>query len=44
MRPLARMARLGLWVAGAAMLAATFSAYLHPQLVFDLATRAWACF
>jgi uncharacterized membrane protein len=39
-----RWAKVGLWAAGAAVLAATFAAYLNPQLAFDLATRAWACF
>ena len=38
------LAQAVLWGAGAALLAATFAAYLHPQFAFDLATRAWACF
>ncbi len=36
--------RLALWAAVLAALAAVFAAYLSPQLVFDLASRAWACF
>jgi hypothetical protein len=32
------------WAAGAAVLAAVFLAYLDPDLAFDLASRAWACF
>jgi|GEM_PF-818005 len=38
------LAKIALWSAGAAVLAATFAAYLNPQFAFDLATRAWACF
>jgi hypothetical protein len=44
MKPSTRLVRIGLWSAGAAVLGATFAAYLNPQLAFDLATRAWACF
>ena len=36
--------RLCLWAAASAALAAVFAAYQNPQLVFDLASRAWACF
>ena len=32
------------WVAVAAALAAVFVSYLNPSMVFDLATRVWACF
>ncbi|CAD5374649.1 conserved hypothetical protein [Rubrivivax sp. A210] len=33
-----------IWAAALAALAAVFMAYLNPHLVFDLATRVWACF
>jgi hypothetical protein len=36
--------RLGLWAAVLAALGAVFAAYFNPQLVFELASRAWACF
>jgi len=32
------------WAVVAAVLALVFLAYLHPHFVFDLASRAWACF
>lgn len=40
----ARASSLLAWAAVAALLAAVFAAYLDPQLVFDLASRVWACF
>jgi hypothetical protein len=42
MKPVVRQAAL--WAVVACTLAAVFAAYLNPQLAFDLATRAWACF
>ena len=36
--------RLLWWAAAAAALAAVSLAYLNPHLMFDLASRAWACF
>lgn len=39
-----RPARLLLWCASAAVLAAVFAAYLNPHLAVDLAARLWACF
>jgi hypothetical protein len=42
MRPAAR--HLAAWAVVLAALAAVFTAYLNPQLAFDLATRVWACF
>ena len=27
-----------------AALALTFAAYLHPDMVLDVATRVWSCF
>ena len=31
------------WVAAVSALAAVFMAYLQPDLVVDLANRAWSC-
>lgn len=39
-----RLARVGLWLLGAAVLAAVFVSYLNPHLAVDLANRVWACF
>ena len=36
--------RAGLWALVLAALLAVFAAYLNPHLVFELASRAWACF
>lgn len=36
--------RILAWAGVAAVLAATFAAYLSPHLVVDLANRVWACF
>ena len=44
MKRVPTLAKVALWSAGAAVLAATFAAYLSPHFAFDLATRAWACF
>ena len=41
MRP---VARIGLWLAVAAALAAAALAYLNPHLMVDLANQLWACF
>jgi hypothetical protein len=38
------LARLGLWAAVLAALAAVFMAYLNPHLTLDLANRVWSCF
>lgn len=38
-----RAARLAGAVLALAALAAVFTSYLDPQLVFALANRAWAC-
>lgn len=43
-RPVKPAYRAAAWIAAAAALAAVFAAYLQPQLAFELATRAWACF
>ena len=37
-------ARTLAWSAVALALAATFAAYLRPDLAVDLANRLWACF
>ena len=42
MKPVMRQATA--WAVALAALAAVFTAYLDPQLAFDLATRVWACF
>jgi len=42
--PMRSIARLALWLAVLAALAAVFAAYLNPHLVVDLANRVWACF
>jgi hypothetical protein len=42
MKPVLRQAVT--WAAVLLVLAAVFTAYLNPQLAFDLATRVWACF
>jgi hypothetical protein len=39
-----RWRRIGLGMSVAAVLAATFAAYLSPHLAVDLANRVWACF
>ncbi len=39
-----RWLRPAAWVLAAAVLGATFTAYLDPHLTRDLADRAWACF
>lgn len=39
-----RLLRIGLGLALAAVLAATFAAYLDPHAAVDLANRVWACF
>ena len=32
------------WIAVLAALGLTFAAYLHPDMVLDVATRVWSCF
>ena len=32
------------WLAGAAVLAAVFAAYLKPDVAMTLANQLWACF
>jgi hypothetical protein len=39
-----RVLRALAWAGAGLALAAVFAAYQDPQLVFDLASRAWACF
>jgi hypothetical protein len=39
-----RWRRVLAWTAVLAALAATFTAYLQPDLVVDLANRLWSCF
>jgi hypothetical protein len=39
-----RWRRISMGMAVAAVLAATFAAYLSPHLAVDLANRVWACF
>lgn len=39
-----RWQSLLLWTAVAVVLGVTFAAYLSPHMVFDLASRVWACF
>ncbi|MGB9991714.1 hypothetical protein [Pseudoduganella rhizocola] len=39
-----RLLRATLWVAGAAVLALAFLAYLQPEFMFDLANRIYMCF
>jgi len=39
-----RLLRATLWVAGAAVLALAFLAYLQPAFMFDLANRIYMCF
>jgi len=36
-------ARIGLWLVACGALAAVALAYLNPQLMVELANRAWAC-
>ena len=36
--------RLRLWALAIFALGLTFWAYLQPDLILDLATRAWSCF
>ena len=40
----ASLIRALLWASVAALLVIVFMAYLSPQVVMDLAARAWSCF
>lgn len=44
MTGMSKAARIALWTAALAALAATALAYLNPHLMVDLAARVWACF
>jgi len=40
----ARLLRLAVWLAFAAVLALAFAAYLRPDFMLDLANRIYLCF
>jgi hypothetical protein len=39
-----KLRRVAVWTAVAAVLAATFAAYLRPDIAVTLATQLWNCF
>jgi hypothetical protein len=39
-----KLRRAALWTAIAVVLAATFAAYLRPDMAVTLATQIWNCF
>jgi hypothetical protein len=39
-----RLVQIVAWVAGAAVLALAFAAYLRPDFMLDLANRIYLCF